>query len=271
MAGVCGGVWVSNRPLLEIRNLKSIQHLEFPIPKSGTWLLTGANGVGKSALLTCLYRINYKDAFRDHFPSSSISRRLVSFENAQVSYQVNKSRVAYRRNRHRWVPRPRSQASLLRKIGFNGVVHIGATADRITPKPEDFNPARSRSANQRIIDLANEVFNTNRFSNLRVVNVTRGVNEAFVIRKGHQSPYDYFGEKLLSVGELCVLKLLKRVLALPSQSLILIDELEIALHPTAQARLFSIISRLTSEGNHTAIFSTHSATLLKLSKQNQIL
>ena len=262
---------MGERATIEITNLKSIERLVFPIPKSGTWLLTGENGAGKSAILTCLYRMLYKDAFRDHFPSSAISPRLDSFVSSQVAYQIGAQRVVYRRNTHRWAARPRRRSKLITEIGYSGVVHVGATADRISPKPEDFDPSRSRQAPQELIDLANEIFRTRRFDGLRIVNVTRGVNEAFVIRKGDRSPYNYFSEKLLSVGELCVLKLLKRILASPQRSLILIDELEIALHPTAQANLFFVINRLARRNNHTAIFSTHSATLVKLAKQSQLL
>jgi len=159
----------------------------------------------------------------------------------------------------------------LASFGFNGVAHIGATADRLSPKPEDFDPSRSRVADITVREAANRIFATDKFSGLRTVNVTRGVNEAFLIRTGAASPYKYFSEKSLSVGELAVLKLLRKITSVPHHSLVLIDELEMALHPSAQANLFFEVKRLAKERNLVAVFSTHSATLVKLAKQNQIL
>jgi predicted ATPase len=240
------------------------------VPKKGVWLLTGENGSGKSAILTCLYRIAYSDAFRDHLPSSSRSKNLDNFRTATVSYHYGNEHVSYIRNEQRWSPTPKKGGNVLKKFGFSEVIFVGATAERISPKPEDFDPARSRTVDTQIAELANEIFKTSRFADLRVANVTRGVNEAFVQRKGSRTPYQYYSEKSFSVGELCVLKMLKKLLQVRNGALVLIDELEIALHPSAQFRLFKVMERIALERNHTVIFSTHSATLVKVAKTSTI-
>lgn len=51
-----------------ISNLKGIGHLEFTFPaKKGVYLLVGANGTGKTTLMTCMHRIGNNLAFAYRF------------------------------------------------------------------------------------------------------------------------------------------------------------------------------------------------------------
>lgn len=144
---------------------------------------------------------------------------------------------------------------------------MGANAERVTPKPGDFEPRFVRAASPRIKAAMNRIFSTNKFDNLRQVNVTRGINPAFVMAFGD----DYYSEKNFSLGEICVLKLLKMIEDVPARSLILIDELEMALHPSAQVCLFLYLREVSKERNLTVLFSTHSVTLIKTADREEII
>lgn len=254
-----------------ISDLRNIKRMEFDIPDRGVWVLTAGNGGGKSSLLACLRRIGYRLAFPVHFPTSQRSSRLDNFENASVNYELNQVSVTYAYSGTRWVPTPKRNANLFQKFGYADVVYIGATAERITPKPGDFDPTKVRKAETYLIDNANNIFDTDRFSNLKRVNLTRGQwNRAFVMAHD-DSRRTYHSEAHFSMGELCVLNLLGKIADCPNNSLLLIDELELAIHPKAQIRLLDYLKLEAKRKELTIIFSTHSVTILKsIDKKNLI-
>ena len=256
---------------IEICRLRNIQKLRFEIPDRGVWLLTAGNGAGKTSLLACIRRIGWSNAFPVHFPSSLRSDRLDNHSGGSVTYEINGEKVEYAYRGERWTPRPRGNSRLFDRLGYPLVTYIGATAERITPRPEDFEPRLVRNASRHIIEAANRIFETNKFSALRTVNLAPGVgNDAFVLAI-QGNPVTYHSEKHFSLGELCILKLLKLLRWVPNNSLIVIDELEMALHPRAQIKLLEYLVEQADNKHLTIIFSTHSVTLLKASDRRKII
>lgn len=257
---------------IEINNLKHIKKLSFEVPQPGVHLLSGSNGAGKTSLLACLRRIGYSNSFSQHFRPSQVSDALDSFEKAEITYTVNDRSVTYAYAGERWVPRPRSANSLLQNFGYPTVIYVGATADRITPRPEDFRPARIKPAAQALRDAANEILETKKFDALKVINLTPGGgNPAFVLQTKAAPQPKYVSERNLSLGELCVVKLIRSLLLCANNSLILIDELELALHPRAQIGLLRYLHTIARDKQLTIIFSTHSVSLLKRVPRDKII
>lgn len=248
---------------VRIENLRNIRRLEFDLPAPGAWLLTAANGAGKTTLLASLRRIGNANAFPIHFPSSLESEQLDNYSRARLVYEVGGEEVEYAYRGERWAPRPRRNSHLLRRFGYPSVIYLGATADRLTPRPEDFVPRRARNAGRWLIAAANQIFETNKFDDLKVINLTTGVgNQAFLLKVA-DDPVQYHSEKQFSLGELCILKLVRSLRNCPNRSLVLIDELEMALHPRAQIQLYRYLEQVSRDKNLTVIFSTHSVSLLK--------
>ena len=257
---------------VELKKLKHISSLRFDIPDPGVYLLSGLNGAGKTSLLACLHRIGTSQAFARHFRSSAKSQVLDNYEGSEVTYTLGTTTVTYAYAGERWVPRPRSNSGLLARFGFPEVVYIGATADRITPRPEDFEPRRLGTASPEVRDAANRIFSTSKFDGLKVVNLTPGAgNQAFLLQATPPPGATYFSERNFSLGELCVLKLLRRLKDCPRGAMVLIDELELALHPKAQIELLQYLKGFAPTKNLTVIFSTHSVSLLKSVSRNDIL
>lgn len=259
---------------VKIRKLKGIESLDFEIPDPGVHLLAGSNGSGKTTLLACLRRLCHANAFQLHFLSSLQSNRLNRISEAKVTYTLNDESVTYAYAGERWVPTPRRSSNLVRDFRYPDVLYVGATASRITPRPEDFSIAKLRPAPPVVIQAANSIFETDRFSGLKTINLTTGnKNQAFVLidRRSGQTRSFYFSEKNFSLGELCVLKLLRELNNCHNGTLVLIDELEIALHPRAQVGLIRYLEQLAKEKALTVIVSTHSVTLLKSSNRNKII
>lgn len=257
---------------VEIAKLKHITNLTFEIPGPGVYLLSGVNGAGKTSLLACLLRIGVSQAFARHFPSSTKSAILDNYEGSEVKYTLNGVSVTYAYAGERWVPRPRKNSDLLSKFGYPEVVYIGATADRITPRPEDFKPTRIGTASAEIRDTANAIFSTDKFDGLKVVNLKPGPgNQAFLLQATPPPGATYFSERNFSLGELCVLKLLRRLKDCKKNAMVLIDELELALHPKAQVELLRYLRTFAPTKDLTIIFSTHSISLLKSVRRTDIL
>ena len=258
---------------VKIRKLKGIECLDYQIPGPGVHLLAGSNGSGKTTLLACLRRLRHPNAFQLHFLSSLQSTRLDSFDEAEVIYELNGTSVTYAYAGERWVPRPRRSSDLVANFGYPDVLYVGATASRITPRPEDFRTVKLKPAPSTIVRAANGIFETSRFSDLRTINLTTGNrNQAFVLvdRQRGPSKLTYFSEKNFSLGELCVLKLLRELNNCHNGTLVLIDELELALHPRAQLGLVRYLEELARDKALTVIVSTHSVTLLKSTPRSKI-
>lgn len=257
-----------------VENLKHIERMEFTIPGRGVHLLTGANGSGKTSLLACLLRIGKANAFPQHFRGSTTSPRIDNFDGAAVTYIHGGNQVTYTYGGTRWVPRPKAGGSVLTSIGFSEVNYVGATADRITPRPEEVRPNKVRAAPPQIVAAANRIFNTSKFNALRTINVTRGVQTpVYLLQKPTASgePTQYYTERNFSLGELCIIKLIQNLMSWPANSLVLIDELEIALHPRAQVELHDYLQEVAANRQLTIIFSTHSVSLIKNAPRNRVL
>lgn len=257
---------------VRIENLKNIQKLDFDLPTPGAYLLTGSNGSGKTTLLTCLNRLKNKNAFQIGL-KSSIHKSLDSHQGAEITYVVNNDSVTYKYAEERWSPTPRRNSSLLSSCGYPEVIYIAADADRVEPKKQEFSPRKVRPAPQSIKGYLNDIFATGKFNELCYINLIRsGQTKAYLIRQSKPNkPASYYSEKNFSLGELCALKLLLELENVKNDSLILIDELELAIHPKAQARLFNHLKAISSAKNLTIIFSTHSVSLIKsVSRSNLI-
>lgn len=256
---------------INIQNLRNLNGLHFKIPDRGVTLLTGSNGSGKTSLLACLRRIGHSNAFPVHFPTSLRSDRLDNQSKGTITYEINAESVEYAYRGERWTPRPRKNANLFDRFGYPSVTYIGASAERFTPRPEDFDTQLIRGADNGIKTAANQIFETNKFSKLRSINLSRGAgNDAFVLALD-TTPQTYHSEKHFSLGELCVLKLLRLLTNVANNSMIIVDELEMALHPRAQVNLLRFLENEARNKSLTIIFSTHSVTLLKSVDRRRII
>ncbi|MBF60219.1 MAG: ATP-binding protein [Halomonas sp.] len=249
---------------VELENLKGISNLEFDIPGAGLWLLTGLNGSGKTSLLAALYRIRHGRAFQDHYKTTAMQEKLDTFKDAKIRYKINGQEVTYSYGGKRWPPTPRSNANILSQFPYPSIHFVQADGSRVEAYAEEIIPRRINQVNNDITDFLTSVLHNNKWNDLKFVNTRRGTgNQAFLLpyRAGRET--HYYSEKNFSLGELCVLKLAQKMSTAENNSLILIDEVEMALHPQAQVRLLNKITQIATNKNLTVIFSTHSSTLIK--------
>ncbi len=252
-----------------IENLKSITHLEFIIPTSGIHVLTGINGSGKTTLLTCLQRLTDSYAFQRHFRTSS-NNQFDNFRNSKIRYEHNGSHVEYVYRNTRWSPTPKTSASLLSTMGYNNAILISSSVDRFYVQNEELNTRLIQAAPAFYRTSMNEIFQTTKYSELRRKKLDgkgRGYgrwNYAFLMparNLGGQN--QYYTERNFSLGELLILNALFQLEHIANNSLVLIDEIELALHPKVQIKFLQFLQRMAQQKNLTVILSTHSSSLIK--------
>lgn len=258
---------------IKIRNLKSITSLEFDIPVSGVHILTGINGSGKTTLFACLQRLTDSYAFQRHFRTSS-NNQFDNFRNARIRYEQDGVHVEYAYRNTRWSPTPKRGASLLTAMGYNNAVLISSNVERFYVQNDELNTQGILAAPQFFRDSMNEIFQTTKYSNLRRKKLDgkgRGYgrfNYGFLMpTQTIVGQNQYYTEKNFSLGELLVLNALFQLERMANNSLILIDEIELALHPKVQVKLMHFLERQANQKNLTIIISTHSSSLIKIANK----
>ena len=103
----------------------------------------------------------------------------------------------------------------------------------------------------------NHLTKYNNLKRLRNVN-GRGRNSTYfyILKDGRK----YYSEKRFSTGELAIIRLVERLHTTASNSLFLLDEAEMALHPRIQKNLLDYLNEKATEKGLTIIISTHSIT-----------
>lgn len=258
--------------IVTLKNIKRVSELRFEIPDSGVWVLTGLNGSGKTSLFASIYRIHAQHAFQKFYKTSPLEHRLDSYETAEIEYEINEEVVKYHYGGQRWRATPRRNAKLFGQSPYPSIEYLEASGDRIEPFPDEIQPRRLRQASAPLKSFLEYVLGDGKWGGLQYVNTQRGVSsDAYLIPYKVGGRNYYFSEKSFSLGELCVLKLAKKICAVEKQSLLLIDEVEMALHPQAQVRLLQKITEIATEKNLTVLFSTHSATLIKNTSKKSLI
>lgn len=257
-----------------IKNTKNIKQLEFSIPSdNGVYLLVGANGAGKTTLLTCLDRICNPYAFATNFTSANNIDSIDQYSASSIEYITEHAHIKFRKGTQRWACTPRTNSSplLKREFGFENTIFIKADSKRIDVPQEEIRSGNLIDVESTIIESLNKIFETSKYNNLkRLRNVNgRGRNSTYfyILKDGRK----YYSEKRFSTGELAIIRLVERLQTTMPNSLFLLDEAEMALHPRIQKNLLDYLNEKAAEKELMIIISTHSITMIKSTHRNNIM
>lgn len=259
---------------ITIKNTKRIKNLTFAIPsKAGVYLLVGGNGVGKTTILTCLHRICEGNAFFNGFRVAAEHDCIDRYEEAAITYTgTDRRSVTFRKREQRWVSQPKSNKDILDSFGFRSASFIKADATRLSVTQEEIRQGQYVKADEEVKNALNTIFDTDKFAALERLKIPngKGKNSTFfyIIKEGKKN---YYSEKRFSTGELAIIRLVEKLVKAEEQSLILLDEAELALHPTVQLRLLDYLRRMSSEKQLTVFVSTHSTTMIRATRPANIM
>ena len=261
-----------------IKHLKGIKHLDFEMPGVGVHVISATNGCGKTTLIHCVERLVNTRVFNDNFKQHD-SWNVDSYDKSEICYRSHRGNqviYTYRRTSDSWRPTTQS-VEALSDFDYSEIIAIPALGDRVYISNETIRGGSVRAASQDMRTAMSQVLGDPKFSELRIYKVgeTRGrggasrrKNIAFLLPSGFETRNGtrtrlYYSESSFSLGEIFTLNLLYQIQTIQDNSLLVIDELEVALHPLVQINLLKYIEEKASEKNLTVLISTHSSSLIK--------
>lgn len=250
-----------------LENVKGIRHLEFELPNNhGVYLVTGKNGTGKTNLLVALFRICNVDAFRDYF--SLGANNFDDVNNYRINYENNGNRVVYSHTAHGWDPHPRN-TNVLSSFGYSSTIYVSATKMRFdvhTPAQLRNRNLRKHNVSQEFKNAMNTILDTTKYNSLKYIQLVNQGRPGRQIRHNNKLYIidgQNYSENTFSLGERFVLNMLDQLEGVQNKALVVIDEIELALHPIAQLAFYNYLKGLANSKNLTIIIATHSPSLIK--------
>ncbi|HOY85069.1 MAG TPA: AAA family ATPase [Candidatus Syntrophosphaera sp.] len=262
---------------MTINNIKSIGHLKIELPvDKGLYAITGQNGSGKSTVVTCASSVFFNMIMKDYFGSTASDASIVfQYGDAHKSYKKNDSGRWFCNQDARILLKGFYEGSLIFGNRFRNTTYNNLRKlDRINESYMMPGPDFIRN-NLGIILHNNASF----YEKLYVVDPKRvGGLENFY---GDIFYYEIQGKKVsqfhMSTGENLLISILnslnrrnsdRKTLDVPC--ILLLDEIELALHPSSLKRLINFLGIISNEYNYAIYFSTHSLELISAIKPDNI-
>lgn len=260
---------------LEIKNIKNIQRADVTIPvEKGVYCLVGANGVGKSTVLSCLAQTVFKSSLK------TLNEEDFDAATSSVAFTYKNGTTIWKCNNNIW-----TSTSSNEEIHFNGMyegsLFYGTRfADSISVD-QLFKDGKIK--NSDIVDADdyikenlsyilhgnyNYYKNLKRIRNKKIAHELRFKNTPYFIevRNNH-----LISQYRMSSGECLLISLLhfiynaliRRSLPTDQPILMLVDEIELALHPVAVKRFIALLNELIkNHENLTIVLTTHSPEVI---------
>lgn len=247
-----------------IENLKQIKLLEFEIKlEKGIYAIIGNNGVGKSSLITCIGKLVEPNCLREEFKGNN------SYSQTKIIYKVNNVDIAWKKPKN-WVVSSNNNSYMPK---FNGVFEAslisGHRFNHIEYKNKSIHDNQlkyTKKVDEFLIKNLDYILNgkeTGKYNEMNYL-TNSNIKELYFIKYGN----DFITEFYFSAGEYFLLSILKFINVFRNRKnkdnlgLIVIDEIEISLHPLAQRRLVEKLKEFKDEYNLLIIFATHSLQII---------
>ena len=265
---------------LEIENVKNIKKVSLSLPFSkGLYAVTGVNGIGKSTIFSALSRVVYRGALQNYFRNDGA-------ENSRITYRLRgveniwEKRIGWQRSN------PGEKEIFLNGVFEGSLIygnrfsdaHVSKLASTLKIKEHNICDADAFVKENLGAILRND---KDYYSCLKRVK-SKSVAESLGF-SGIPYLIDRDGTRIhqhrMSSGEFLLIGLLhyvhQRIIYtsrnnILEPSVILLDEIELALHPAAQDRLAIFLNRISGEHNFCIYFATHSIQILSNIRSEKI-
>lgn len=257
---------------IHIHSLKNIKDLEISFnDEKRLTAIMGSNGTGKSTILhalACCYkplrRMKTEDYHFSFFftptndsPWTGSALSIVSEERTQNNVHLITKK--FTKPRDRWVPKYNTRPARY-------VIYIGI----VSSVPSIELEKSKNSINYSTIPMSDEV------SNVVKIKASYILNRDYSSYNLHETKKStYIGVELgkikysalsMSAGEQRVFKIIAEILKAPKYSLLLIDEIDLLLHPEALKKLILVLNELADQKKLQVIFTTHSPVVIELNE-----
>lgn len=246
---------------IEVKNIFGINNFAFPLPdKKGVYALVGENGTYKSTLMHILSGL---------LASKNLNNLLkLKSENIDISninYIDNDCSVKFKwAQNSRWAMNTTNTSwSDFKYEGYYEQALLGHRISRTSKAIKVPKPTNLEDEDDFIKDAMNTILNTKTFEHLYIQKKSR--YEIFRFLKINDSTT--ISEFNFSTGMFLLLNLIIQLHKLSKKtnekkSLILIDEVEMALHPLAQMKLVDYLKKFSKKYNAIVIMATHSVNVI---------
>lgn len=262
---------------MTIKHIKSIDELQISLPvEKGLYAITGQNGSGKSTVITCASSAYFNMRMNEYFGKTP--------DNAEIIFKLNNSsRVWKKENKtdkegktfKAWSVQHDPSFKLsgfyegsiifgnrFRNTSFNLLMKI----DRI-----DFN--KLKPTNDFIRNNLGKILHNDenfyekilRLDSEDADNLIKFNGDVFFYQKGEKRVSQFH----MSTGENLLLSILNSIDRRnknrrddTTPCLLLLDEIELALHPSSLKRLIAFLKKISDEYNYAVYFSTHAIELI---------
>lgn len=259
---------------ISVRNLKNIASLDYTIPdQSGVYVITGLNGCGKTSLLVAINRITYPNAFKTYYLQARGD--VDTYASSQISYELDGSTIEYKHRNQRWVPSHRGSQGLRNLTGIENTLFIPTSNMRFFMPEKSKIPEgsfRYKNVSSEMMAAMNSILSTNRFSNLKFVQINRRLGRRpkplrSDVLYAIKTATNTYTEYTFSLGERLLLNVLDYIERVGDGGILMIDEMELALHPLAQIRLYDYLCTIAESKHLRVLLTTHSSSLINHAKR----
>lgn len=250
--------------------------------KSPITAIVGKNGTGKTTLLHlagCSYASDSKgksfnqfipESQKDHMPDDS------RYGFTYVNNIENENNFVWYEKRHEWDRRGKNNRARreLLFIGFSKTIANVSVFKNYFDITDKALNVRLNSMGTNTISLDNKIISK--------ISEIVGKNYSSIERRNDkysllcENCYGYiidgqYSDFACGAGEISIIRMLDLIYNAPPNTLIIIDEPEVAIHPSVQYKLLKIFMELALSKNMQFIFTTHSYFILKYLNPDSIL
>ena len=270
-----------------INKIKSINYLEIELPvDKGLYALTGQNGAGKSTVTTCASSAFFSMELKNYFGTTPDDSYIeFEYENNKKSYKKIFKEYIYDKKRNKRIKIDQyiweSQGKLNLKGFYEGSLIFGNRFRNTNYQ----NLRKLEQIEDNNLEIASDFIRENLglilHNNKNFYEKLFKVDARIIGLNGHIFYYQIAEKKVsqfhMSTGENLLISILNSLnirnsdrQTLDTPCILLLDEIELALHPSSLKRLVFFLKDIANQFNYAVYFSTHSIELISAIKPDNI-